>query len=157
MTEKQRNYERILNAIDAVDGGAEDPETGLRRICEILSERVSYFDWVGFYLVDPEAERELILGPYVGEATDHTRIPFGRGICGQAADREETIVVQDVMAEDNYLSCSIDVKSEIVVPLFRDGCIVGELDIDSHQLAPFTEEDRAYLEKVAERAVRFVR
>ena len=98
--------------------------------------------------MDPDKDRELVLGPYVGESTDHTRIAFGEGICGQAAEREETFVIQDVSKEDNYLSCSFAVKSEIVVPVFKDGQIVGELDIDSHTASPFTPEDREYLEKI---------
>ena len=93
-------------------------------------------------------DRELVLGPCVGTPTDHVKIPFGRGICGQAAEREETFIVQDVSKECNYLSCSISVKAEIVLPIFKDGRIVGELDIDSHRLSPFTDADRGFLEKV---------
>ncbi|RMH75339.1 MAG: GAF domain-containing protein [Calditrichaeota bacterium] len=122
----------------------------LEQVCRLLHEAVDYYDWVGFYLVHPERERELVLGPYVGDPTEHTRIPFGRGICGQAAERGETFVVQDVSREQNYLACSLAVKSEIVVPIFKDGRIVGELDIDSHRLSPFTEADREYLERICE-------
>ena len=86
----------------------------------------------------------------MGDPTIHVRIEFGQGICGQAAEREETFVIQDVSKEENYLSCSVNVKSEIVVPIFKDGKVVGEIDIDSHQLAPFSEVDRVYLEKLAE-------
>lgn len=118
----------------------------LQGICRLLQERVGHYDWVGFYLVDPQRPRELVLGPYVGESTEHTRIPFGKGICGQAAEREETFVIQDVSREENYLSCSIAVKSEIVVPIFKEGRIAGELDIDSHQVEPFTEADQRFLE-----------
>src|SRR6056297_2423990 len=79
----------------------------LQLICDLLDEKVKIFDWTGFYLADPEADRELVLGPYVGEETEHTRIPFGKGICGQAAETNETFMVQDVSKEDNYLACSV--------------------------------------------------
>jgi GAF domain-containing protein len=91
-----------------------------------------------------------MLGPYLGAPTEHVKIAFGQGICGQAAERKETFVVQDVSKETNYLSCSIKVKAEIVVPIFKDEKIVGELDIDSHTANPFTEEDKTYLEKICE-------
>jgi len=147
---KKKQFEEIISEVKKIVNGAQGQEEKLRQVCKLLHDRMDYYDWVGFYLVDPQKERELILGPYVGEPTDHTRIAFGQGICGQAAEREETFVIQDVSKEDNYLSCSIAVKSEIVVPVFKNGKIVGELDIDSHQLEPFTEEDREHLEKVCE-------
>jgi GAF domain-containing protein len=105
---------------------------------------------VGFYLVDPDSPRELALGPFAGAPTEHVRIAFGRGICGQAAEREETFVVQDVSEQTNYLSCSVHVKSEIVLPVFKDGKLVGELDIDSHVVAPFIGADEAFLEAVCD-------
>ena len=97
-----------------------------------------------------------MLGSYAGESTERTRIAFGQGICGQAADREETFLVQDVSKEANYLSCSPTVKSEIVVPVFRDSSVVGEIDIDSHMLAPFSDADRMFLEQIAELVSPFV-
>lgn len=120
----------------------------LQEVCQLLSDGVEVFDWVGFYLVDPEADRELILGPYVGEETDHTRIPFGKGICGQAAETEETFVVQDVSKASNYLSCSAHVQAEIVIPVMQDGTFVAELDIDSHTRDSITEEHRKMLEEI---------
>lgn len=122
----------------------------LEQICIYLKENVPYYDWVGFYFVENEEKKQLVLGPFAGEPTEHTHIGFGEGICGQAADREENFVVQDVSEEDNYLSCSIDVKSEIVVPIFKDGKVVGEIDIDSHEIEPFTEKDEELLERIAE-------
>ena len=148
MANKEKLFEKILSDAKDIVQGSRERDVKLRLICKLLHRRVDYYDWVGFYLVNPERERELFLGPYVGEPTDHTRSAFGQGICGQAAERKETFVIQDVSREDNYLSCSISVKSEIVVPVFKNGKIVGELDLDSHQLAPFTEEDRKYLEKI---------
>ncbi|GAA5522709.1 GAF domain-containing protein [Aliifodinibius salicampi] len=122
----------------------------LQEICRLLSDEIEVFDWVGFYLVDPNADRELVLGPYVGEATDHTRIPFGKGICGQAAETNETFVVPDVSKADNYLSCSIHVKAEIVVPIKKDGKFIAELDIDSHTRDSITEEHQKMLEEICD-------
>lgn len=122
----------------------------LQQVCELLDEQVDIFDWTGFYLADPEAERELVLGPFVGEPTEHTRISYGQGICGQAADTHETFVVQDVSKATNYLSCSIHVKAEIVVPVMKDGEFVAELDIDSHTKDSISEEHREVLEEICD-------
>jgi GAF domain-containing protein len=123
-------------------------EARLQAICEELKTAGPHYDWVGFYLVDSEVEGELVLGPYAGEPTEHVRIKFGQGICGQAASTRETFVIQDVTQETNYLSCSPDVKSEIVLPIFNEDELVGELDIDSHDLAPFSEADRRLLDRI---------
>ena len=139
----------LLTDTQAILAGDLERDAKLLAICHTLAENVPHYDWVGFYLVDPASERELVLGPFVGAPTEHTRIAFGQGICGQAAEREQTFIIQDVSAEMNYLSCSAHVKSEIVVPIFRDGVVVGELDIDSHTLAPFSEMDRQTLEQIA--------
>ncbi|MDX9955528.1 MAG: GAF domain-containing protein [Anaerolineae bacterium] len=139
----------VLSEIQAILASQLEREAQLMAVCRILAERVPTYDWVGFYLVDPDHARELVLGPFVGAPTEHTHIKFGQGICGQAAEREQTFVIQDVSAETNYLSCSAHVKSEIVIPVFRDGGVVGELDIDSHTLAPFSATDRQILEQIA--------
>ncbi len=118
-------------------------------LCRLLATHVPHYAWVGFYWVASDAERALLLGPYVGEPTEHVRIPFGQGICGQAAVTLDTFVIQDVSQETNYLSCSPAVRSEIVVPILRNGQFLGELDIDSHHLAPFTPDDRTFLEQIA--------
>ncbi|MFH5833964.1 GAF domain-containing protein [Halalkalibaculum sp. DA3122] len=145
------NKEKIIKKTEEILNRPVSRDEKLFAICELLDDEVEVFDWVGFYLVDPEAERELVLGPYVGEATDHTRIPFGKGICGQAAESLETFVVQDVSEEDNYLACSIDVKAEIVVPILKDGELVGELDIDSHTKGSITGDHRKMLEDICEK------
>ena len=128
-------------------------DTRLGEICELLQTNVDYYDWVGFYFKNGDKE-ELKLGPYAGEPTDHTIIPFGKGICGQVAVSNENFVVPDVAAQDNYIACSITVKAEIVVPLYVNGENVGQIDIDSNTPDPFTEEDERFLEfinqKVAE-------
>lgn len=146
-----QNYASIIGTVDEIVGGKDQSrDQKLQQICELLAEQVDAFDWVGFYLVDPKADRELVLGPYVGEETDHRRIPFGKGICGQAAETNETFVVQDVSKEDNYLACSVHVEAEIVVPVKKDGKFVAELDIDSHRKDSMTEEHRKMLEKICD-------
>jgi len=117
----------------------------LQKICFLLNENIDYYDWVGFYFRNGEKE-ELILGPYVGEKTDHTVIPFGKGICGQVAVSNETFIVPDVSAQDNYIACSMNVKSEIVVPIFVEGENIGQIDIDSELRNAFSEDDKNFLE-----------
>ena len=122
-------------------------EEKLLKICELLSNSVDYYNWVGFYFANHET-KTLHLGPYIGAETDHTVIPFGKGICGQVAVSNANFVVPDVAAQDNYIACSFTVKSEIVVPLFVNGENIGQIDIDSHVLNPFTEADERFLEFV---------
>lgn len=146
---KNQIYKELSEEVEKIVAAATDRDTALLEVCKVLEAGIDYFDWVGFYIVDPESDRELVLGPYVGEETDHSRIAFGTGICGQAAEREETFVIQDVSKEDNYLACSLSVKSEIVVPVFKDGAVIAELDVDSEVLEPFTEEDKIWTEKIS--------
>lgn len=119
----------------------------LLAICTLLQENVPHYNWVGFYFANHES-KTLHLGPSVGEATDHTVIPFGKGICGQVAESNQKFVVPDVQAQDNYIACSMTVKSEIVVPLFVNGVNIGQIDIDSNTIDPFTDEDERFLEFV---------
>lgn len=121
----------------------------LLAVCELLSSSISYYNWVGFYFANQEA-KTLHLGPYVGAETDHTVIPFGKGICGQVAVSNSNFVVPDVAAQDNYIACSFTVKSEIVVPIFVSGENIGQIDIDSHVIDPFTAKDERFLEFVNE-------
>lgn len=124
-------------------------EDKLLQLCHFLRDNIDYYDWVGFYFRNGEKE-ELILGPYAGEATDHTVIPFGKGICGQVAVSNQNFVVPDVQAQDNYIACSITVKSEVVIPLFVNGANIGQIDIDSNVLDAFSERDERFLEFVNE-------
>ena len=128
-------------------------EEKLLAICQLLTESVSYYNWVGFYFANHETQT-LHLGPYVGAQTDHTVIPFGKGICGQVAVSNSNFVVPDVSAQDNYIACSFTVKSEIVVPLFVNGVNIGQIDIDSHELDPFSEADERFLEYVNQEIVK---
>ncbi|MEX0290940.1 MAG: GAF domain-containing protein [Flavobacteriaceae bacterium] len=125
----------------------EEVTSRLQAVCELLRASIPYYDWVGFYFRNGDKE-ELKLGPFAGEPTDHTIIPFGKGICGQVAVSNENFVVPDVSAQDNYIACSISVKAEIVVPLFVNGENVGQIDIDSNSPDPFSPEDERFLEFV---------
>lgn len=150
MNSKQDFFAPLKSEIKIIISNEASVAEKLSQICQLLAAGVDYYDWVGFYLTDPHKNDVLFLGPYVGAATDHVRIPFGSGICGQAAETKKTFTIQDVNAETNYLSCSIHVKSEIVVPIIRNGAVLGELDIDSHQTGPFSEEDEFFLKKFCE-------
>ena len=120
-------------------------EDTLLYICELLKSNVPHYDWVGFYFRNGQ-KKELILGPYAGTPTEHTTIPFGKGICGQVAVNNQNFVVPDVQAQDNYIACCITVKSEIVIPIFVNGENIGQIDIDSKTLNPFTKADEVFLE-----------
>ena len=128
---------------------AETSDQRLNEICELLQTSVGYYDWVGFYFAN-EDTRTLHLKAYAGIATDHTVIPFGKGICGQVAESNQNFVVPDVKAQNNYIACSIYVKAEIVIPLFKDGKNIGQIDIDSNTANPFSIEDERFLEWVNE-------
>jgi GAF domain-containing protein len=138
MTERKTLFNVLTKKTNEVLKSKSKKDEKLRAVCTLLKENVPHYNWVGFYQVDRRTQDELVLGPYKGEPTEHVRIPFGKGICGQAAKTKTTFLVQDVSKETNYLSCSSNVKSELVVPIFKNGQIVGELDIDSHALSPFT-------------------
>jgi len=119
----------------------------LQAICDFLKQEVDYYDWVGFYFKNGN-KKELKLAQFSGEPTEHTIIPFGKGICGQVAVSNENFVVQNVSEQDNYISCGWKVKSEIVIPIFVDGENIGQIDIDSHSVQPFTSKDEELLEFV---------
>lgn len=153
---KKEQFAGLLGRVREVVERPISRDGKLLAICKLLKDNVSYYDWVGFYIADSSKEK-LALGPFVGEPTEHTQIGFGKGVCGQAAKRRATFVVQDVSKETNYLSCSPMVKAEIVVPILENGHVVGELDIDSHTMSPFTQEDREFLEDVCRTVSRLFR
>ena len=132
-----------------------DNSQKLYNLYALLRDKVNYYDWVGFYFKNG-AKHELKLGPYVGEPTDHTIIPFGKGICGQVAVSNANFVVPDVHAQDNYIACSITVKAEIVVPLFFNGENIGQIDVDSNTPDPFTVDDERFLEFVCLEASKLI-
>jgi L-methionine (R)-S-oxide reductase len=154
--DKGKMFETILRKIGAMLNSQQPNKTKLELICRLLKNNIPGYDWVGFYLVDPKKDKELILGPFIGEPTEHVRIPFGRGICGRAADVGEAVIVSDVTKETNYLACSVKVKSEIVTPIFKDGQLVGELDIDSHEVSAFGEKDERFLSEICEYASKLI-
>ena len=134
----------LKHNIDLIFNEKTTREEKQQRLCNYLKDEVSYYDWVGFYFKNGDRE-ELKLAEYAGEATDHTIIPFGKGICGQVAVSNENFIVQDVSEQDNYISCGWKVKSEIVIPIFVNGENIGQIDIDSHTVNPFSEQDEELL------------
>lgn len=144
MTDMDRDG--LLTAIRSAVAAAPNPESAMQQAVRLLKDGVPHYTWVGVYVLEGD---ELVLGPFLGKPSPHTRIPLGQGICGAAASEKATIVVDDVNADPRYLACSIETKSEIVVPIMRDGQVFGEIDIDSDQPAAFGAADRALLEPVA--------
>ncbi len=151
--EERVDFASLLGRLVDALNGAGPRDTRLQRICDLLRSAVPHYQWVGFYVAD-EAKRVLRLGPFSGADTEHRVIPYGRGICGQVAVDPRTFEVPDVTLQDNYLSCSLDVRSEIVVPVMVGGRFVAQLDIDSHEVAPFSAADRSFLESICEEVAR---
>ena len=140
----------VLSRIELMAQSAPTADQLMQGIVEILQENLLKYNWVGFYLLDHSGSEPMLqLGPFVGAMTPHTRIPLDQGICGAAAASGKTVVVDDVNSDSRYLACSIETKSEIVVPVFVHGTVVGELDIDSHFPAAFGPEDRQLVEGCA--------
>jgi len=120
----------------------------LQAVVGYLSNNIDHYSWVGIYVVEG---KDLVLGPWNGpDETEHTRIPIGQGVCGAAAASGKTEIVDDVRSDERYLSCFVSTRSEIVVPIKKDGKIAGEIDIDSDKIAAFTNDDKVFLEKIAD-------
>jgi len=144
------NQEQLKPEITTIiNGKNSQPREKMQSICDLIQENLPTYNWAGFYMAH-ETEPTLHLWSQAGEPTDHTVIPFGKGICGQVAVSNKNFVVDDVKAQDNYIACSIHVKSEIVVPLFKNGKNIGQIDIDSNTVAAFNEADERFLEWVNE-------
>ncbi|MBS9773874.1 MAG: GAF domain-containing protein [Tenacibaculum sp.] len=141
------SIEMLKKGIDNIFNTTNKKEDILQKICDYLKNEVSYYDWVGFYFKDEDKE-QLKLAQFSGKPTQHTIIPFGKGICGQVAISNENFVVQDVTEQNNYISCGIEVKSEIVIPIFVNDENIGQIDIDSHTKNPFKKEDEELLEYI---------
>jgi L-methionine (R)-S-oxide reductase len=139
-------HDGVLATLTAAILAERDPRSAMERTVAILKQELSDYTWVGIYLLEGD---ELVLGPFLGKPSPHTRIPLGSGICGAAATQRATIVVDDVNADPRYLACSIETKSEIVVPIMDGGRVLGEIDIDSDRPAAFGAADRTLIEAVA--------
>jgi putative methionine-R-sulfoxide reductase with GAF domain len=139
-------HEHVLKQIETAISAEHDGTEAMDAAVRLLKDGVPDYTWVGIYVMDGH---ELVLGPYRGKPSPHTRIPLGRGICGAAATEKQTIIVDDVNADPRYLACSIDTKSEIVVPIMDGNRVLGEIDIDSDRHAAFGSSDRDLLERVA--------
>jgi len=146
-TKENKQFENLKNQIEEIRHSTKSTDDKLSQICNLLHQKVSYYDWVGFYF-HVSGKAELQLKTYAGAPTEHTTIAFGKGICGQVAISNQSFLVPDVTAQDNYIACSIDVKSEIVVPLFVNKKNIGQIDIDSHTVKAFSSEDQDFLEWV---------
>jgi L-methionine (R)-S-oxide reductase len=141
-----RAYDTVLSRVKtAIDSGS-DAAAAMERVVAVLKQAIPDYSWVGIYLVDGE---DLVLGPFLGKPSPHVRIPLGQGICGAAATGKATIIVDDVNEDPRYLACSIETKSEIVVPIMQGARVLGEIDIDSDRAAAFGASDRRLLEAVA--------
>ena len=139
----------LLTEIELRASAAPSLQSLQESIVQAIPQRLPYCNWTGFYMLDPADPETLVLGPFVGADTPHVRIPVSEGICGAAVALGESVTVDDVHADPRYLSCSIETKSEIVVPIYANGRIIGEIDIDSHNPAAFTDLDLAFLEQAA--------
>ena len=137
----------LMRALESAIAAAPTVESAMQQAVRLLKDAVPYYTWVGIYVLEGD---ELVLGPFLGKPSPHTRIPLNQGICGAAVTEKATIVVDDVNADPRYLACSIETKSEIVVPIMRHGRVFGEIDIDSDRPAAFGAEDRVMLEGVAQ-------
>ncbi len=142
--------EEVRKEVERLGAEAPTAERLMQGIVELLHSKLLKYNWAGFYMLEPGSQPPvLVLGPFVGAMTPHTRIPLNQGICGAAASSGRTVVVDDVNSDPRYLACSLETKSEIVVPVFARGAVAGELDIDSHFPAAFGSQDRELVEYCA--------
>ena len=157
MTTAQAKPSDLIPVIDSLARSARSSDDLMTSIVVLLYEKLTRYNWVGFYMLVKENQRDMLaLGPFKGSMTSHTRIPLNQGICGAAASSRKTLVIDDVNADPRYLACSLETKSEIVVPVFVRGKVVGELDIDSHFRAAFGPDDRTLCEHAAAVLGRFL-
>jgi L-methionine (R)-S-oxide reductase len=150
MATTQTKPTELIPALDSLSISCNSADTLMKAIVALLHEKLTRYNWVGFYMLEKDGDRDvLVLGSFKGAVTPHTRIPLNQGICGAAASTGKTVVVDDVNSDPRYLACSLETKSEIVVPVCVHGKVVGELDIDSHVAAAFGPGDRALCEHAA--------
>ena len=142
------NYSALFkNCIEIVNKYQSNKNLALGKICKLLNEKIDFYDWVGFYFLN-EDKKKLVLLSFAGKPTEHKEIPVDKGICGQVAKTSKSLIVGDVSKEKKYISCDIEVKSEIVVPIFVDSKNIGQIDIDSKKLNAFDEDDENFLKQI---------
>jgi L-methionine (R)-S-oxide reductase len=152
----ENTFAQILSEVRSFAESADDLASLQNFIVEIISRRLHYYNWTGFYMLYPADSAMLVLEAFRGAATEHVRIPVNQGICGAAVAQNDTVIVGDVHSDPRYLSCSLETKSEIVVPIRANGAVVGEIDIDSHDFAAFSSWDKEFLEECAAIVGRFI-
>ena len=140
-------FSTVLLKFEAIKSQRNSLESLLYQTSALLKSDIPHYDWVGFYILDSQSNT-LVLGPFSGIPTEHTHIPVGKGVCGQVAERKQTMIVQDVSEQSNYIACSLNVQSEIVVPILKNGSFIAEIDIDSHAFSPFSMEDEQFLTNI---------
>ena len=142
------NYSALFkNCIEIVKKYQSNKNLALGEICRLLNEKIDFYDWVGFYFLN-EDKKKLVLLSFAGKPTEHKEIPVGKGICGQVAETSKSLIVDDVSKEKNYISCDIEVKSEIVVPIFVNSKNIGQIDVDSRKLNAFDKNDENFLKQI---------
>jgi L-methionine (R)-S-oxide reductase len=147
----------LIPALDSLAISSTSVEALMKGIVTLFHEKLTRYNWAGWYMLEKEGNSDiLVLGPFKGTMTPHTRIPLNQGICGAAASTGKTIVIDDVNSDSRYLACSLETKSEVVVPVFAHGKVVGELDIDSHFHAAFGPDDRMLCEHAAALLGKFI-
>jgi GAF domain-containing protein len=142
------NFQKVYQEFQQLACKTKNLTEIMEQTAELLKSQIDYYNWVGFYLLN-ESENHLRLGPFSGKPTEHVTIPVGKGVCGQVALNKIPMIVQDVTLQDNYIACSLDVQSEIVVPILKKGKVIAEIDIDSHAYAPFSDDDEKFLIQIA--------
>ncbi len=135
----------IVQHIKKFAESGKNKEEVLKETVKILKENLDYYSWVGIYLLEGN---ELVLGPYLGKPSPHTRIPLNRGICGAAASQGKSIIIPDINADSRYLACSLETRSEIVVPIMKENKVFGEIDIDSDKPDAFSQDDQLLIEQL---------
>jgi L-methionine (R)-S-oxide reductase len=147
---RMTRLEEVRAEVDALAKSSPAGQDLMRAMAKLLHDKMLKYNWVGFYMLESGTRPPvLVLGAFEGAMTPHTRIPLNQGICGAAASSGRTVVVDDVSKDSRYLACSLETKSEIVVPVFAQGKVVGELDIDSHFPAAFTVQDQELVQHCA--------
>lgn len=151
-----KTVDDVIKLIDAFFKDDLKPEDAIKFIIDVLSQWRSYYNWIGIYILEADGTHLRLYDYYIGQPTSHVRIPISRGICGAAVRERQTIIVPDVSKDPRYLACNLETRSEIVVPIWKEGRIIGEIDIDSYSLNAFNDDDRKLLESVAQRLAKIL-